>query len=169
MAKYSSEQKLEVVQDILERGLSHKAAANKIGACKSDAQKWLNMYQAYGVEGLLIKNGSYDGQFKLDVIEYMHTNHLSIRETAAKFGIPGYTTVGVWERIYYEKGRGALLRDNRGRKKMTNKNKPSKPKLDKKVEDDLIAEVQQLRMENAYLKKLNALVQERIQRENGKK
>lgn len=35
------------------------------------------------------------------------------------------------------------------------------PKLDKKVEEDLFAENQRLRMENAYLKKLNALVQER--------
>jgi len=33
------------------------------------------------------------------------------------------------------------------------------PKL---IEEDLIAEVQRLRMENEYLKKLNALVQERV-------
>ena len=36
-------------------------------------------------------------------------------------------------------------------------------------EEDLIEEVQRLRMENQYLKKLNALVQERIKRENKKK
>jgi transposase len=47
--------------------------------------------------------------------------------------------------------------------------KPKKKKLDKKIEEDLIAEVQQLRMENEYLKKLNALVQKRIKRENKKK
>ena len=52
---------------------------------------------------------------------------------------------------------------------MSNKSKPRKPKLDKKVEEDLIAENQRLKMENAYLKKLNALVRERVQRENGKK
>jgi hypothetical protein len=34
------------------------------------------------------------------------------------------------------------------------------PKLDKKVEEDLISEVQRLRAENDYLKKLNALVTE---------
>ena len=39
------------------------------------------------------------------------------------------------------------------------------PKLDKKVEEDLIAEVQRLRAENAYLKKLNALVSERVRQE----
>ena len=40
-------------------------------------------------------------------------------------------------------------------------------KLNKETEEDLIAEVQRLRMENDYLKKLQALVQERIARENG--
>jgi transposase len=47
--------------------------------------------------------------------------------------------------------------------------KPKKKSLNKKVEEDLIAENQRLRMENEYLKKLNALVQERIKRENKKK
>ena len=41
--------------------------------------------------------------------------------------------------------------------------------LSKEIEEDLIAENQRLRMENEYLKKLNALVQERINRENKKK
>lgn len=36
-----------------------------------------------------------------------------------------------------------------------------KTKITKIVEEDLIAEVQRLRMENEYLKKLNALIQER--------
>jgi len=42
-----------------------------------------------------------------------------------------------------------------------NLDKPKKPKLSKQTEEDLIAEIQRLRMENAYLKKLMALVQER--------
>lgn len=54
------------------------------------------------------------------------------------------TLVGNWERIYYEEGPKALYKDNRGRKrKMTKDNikKSKKPKLPKKLEDDLIAEV----------------------------
>ena len=37
------------------------------------------------------------------------------------------------------------------------------PKLPKEVEDDLLKEVQRLRAENEYLKKLQALVMERKQ------
>ena len=47
--------------------------------------------------------------------------------------------------------------------------KKDKNKLNKDIEEDLIAENQSLRMENKYLKKLNALVQERIKREKKKK
>jgi transposase len=43
-----------------------------------------------------------------------------------------------------------------------------KKELSEETKEDLIAEVQRLRMENEYLKKLRALVQERIDRENGK-
>ena len=43
-----------------------------------------------------------------------------------------------------------------------------KKQLRPEVEEALIKEVQRLRMENEYLKKLNALVQERIKRESGK-
>ena len=73
-----------------------------------------------------------------------------------------------WERIYYEEGPQALYQERRGRKINMN-SKPRKKKLSKEIEEDLIAENQRLRMENEYLKKLNALVQERINRENKKK
>jgi len=89
-------------------------------------------------------------------------------ETATKFGIPGDATVGKWERIYYEEGPQGLYIDRRGRKSKMSSDKPRKKKLSKETEEDLIAEVQRLRMENEYLKKLQALVQERIARENGK-
>ena len=169
MAKYNEEQKMQVVRGVLEKHMSYSAAAKMIGANKVDAQKWVRQYEEHGIEGLLIKKGSYDGDFKIAVVEYMHANHLSVMDTAAKFGIPGYSTVWQWERIYYEEGREALFRNNRGRKGMSRKRTVEKPELGKKVEEDLLAENQRLKMENAYLKKLQALVQERIRRESGKK
>ena len=58
------------------------------------------------------------------------------------------------------------MEEKRGRKSTGS---PRKKTLDKSKEEDLIAENQRLRMENECLKKLNALVQERIERERKKK
>ena len=68
-----------------------------------------------------------------------------------------------------EEGIEGLAKDNRGRPTASGKKRGRPPKLDKNVEEDLIAENQRLRMENECLKKLNALVQERIERERKKK
>ena len=71
-----------------------------------------------------------------------------------------------WERIYLEEGPEGLFVDRRGRACAANgARKGRKPKFDKQVEEDLIAENQRLRAEIDYLKKLNALVTEREQRE----
>ena len=68
----------------------------------------------------------------------MHANHLSLFQTAVKFGIPTDATVGKWERIYYEEGPEALYRDNRGRSRKMSSDK-TKKKINKETEEDLIA------------------------------
>ena len=76
------------------------------------------------------------------------------------FEITAHDAVAKWERIYLEEGKEGFYVERRGRKST---GRP--PKLKKEVEEDLIAEVQRLRAENAYLKKLNALVAERVRQE----
>mgnify|MGYP002624559506 CR=1 FL=1 len=65
------------------------------------------------------------------------------------------------ERIYYEEGKEALFQERRGRASKMGTKRPRKNKKTIQENADLLAEVQRLRMENEYLKKLNALVQER--------
>jgi transposase len=161
MSKYLHELKLEIVLYVIEGNHSQGDAVRKYGIAKSQVQKWIKLYQNHGVEGLMIKHGTYTGDFKIAVVEYMHNCNASIFDTAAKFGIPSPSTLQKWERIYYERGYEGLYEDKRGRPRMNMSDKPKKQKLSKEQEEDLIAEVQRLRMENAYLKKLNALVQER--------
>lgn len=102
-------------------------------------------------------NKRYTPEFKIKVVETMHREKLSYRETARQFDISN-SRVTAWERIYIEEGAEGLYAERRGRKST---GRP--PKI--KKEEDLIAEVQRLRAENAYLKKLNALVAERVQQE----
>ena len=158
MSKYSLKFKLEVVKYCIEGHHSIRDAAKKIGIPSSTPIKeWIRKYKEHGPEGLLKQlNSSYSGDFKQSVVEYMHDNHLSATETAVHFRIQT-PVVLKWERIYYEEGPQSLYEERRGRNKNMS-SKPRKKKLSKETEKDLIEEVQQLRMENEYLKKLNALV-----------
>lgn len=106
-------------------------------------------------------NKKYDGDFKVQVVETMEREGLSLHEAARQFGISDHHIVARWERRYLTEGKASLYEERRGRANTASgTQKGRKPKLDKKVEEDLIAEVQRLRMENEYLKKLRALVLE---------
>lgn len=118
----------------------------------------------------------YSAEFKIGVIMDMREHRMGYRETVRKYwnvsrgqDLNYINAVKRWERIYLEEGAEGLMKEKRGRAcsaSGTRKGRP--PKLDKKVEEDLIAENQRLRMEIEYLKKLSALVLAE-ERENGKK
>ena len=112
------------------------------------------------------KNKVYSAEFKIGVIMDMREHHLNYSETIRKYWDISkgqehnyQKQLQRWERIYLEEGAEGLMKERRGRACSaggTRKGRP--PKLDKKVEEDLIAENQRLRMEIEYLKKLSALV-----------
>ena len=122
------------------------------------------------------KQQKYSAKFKIGVIMDMREHHLSYNETVRKYWDISrgqehnyQKQIQRWERIYLEEGAEGLMKERRGRAcyaSGTRKGRP--PKLDKKVEEDLIAENQRLRMEIEYLKKLDALVQKRLQEERKK-
>jgi len=161
MSKHSLETKKHVVDYVQNENHSINDAAIKFGVANELIRRWVKRFEQFGHDGLIMKNGTYSGDFKLNVLKYMHTNHLSLFETAVHFGIPNSSTLGKWERIYYEEGSDALFRDKRGRRCKDMSQKGIKKPLPKKIEEDLISEVQRLRMENDYLKKLIALAQKR--------
>ena len=106
------------------------------------------------------KGTLFSGDFKKEVVERMRREKLSYRETAKLYHVSNHSSIiQKWERIYLEEGPEGLYVDRRGHASAasgTRKGRP--PKLEKQVEEDLIAENQRLRAEVAYLKKLNALV-----------
>ena len=88
----------------------------------------------------------YDGAFKKQIVEEMREKGLSYREIARQYEMRGAHSVADWERIYLEEGLDGLFIERRGR---GSKGWPPK-KLKLEVEEDLLAEVQRLRAENAY-------------------
>jgi len=110
------------------------------------------------------KGQSFSGKFKQTVVEDIRKNRLSYTEAMKKYGIGGKMSIQRWERIYLEEGPEGLCIERRGR---GSRGRP--PKLDKPVEKDLIGEVQRLRAENDYLKKLHALGLEEERRDRRRK
>ena len=158
MTKFSHEFRTKVIKARLE-GKSFRMLAKEFGIGNTTARTWVQKYNAGGTKQLLLVNRHYTPEFKKKVIEYRWEHGLSLMQTVAQFQIPNIGTVYQWERRYLERGMSGLLPKKRGR--------PSKmPKKPKKKEDltrleQLEAENAQLRMENEFLKKLDALVQQR--------
>ena len=103
----------------------------------------------------------------------MREHHLGYSETMRKYfphlQSKNFDFLKKWERIFLEEGAEGLMKERRGRVcKASGTRKGRPPKLDKEVEEDLIAENQRLRMEIEYLKKLSALVLAE-ERKNGRK
>ena len=170
--KYSYEEKLRTVLAVLVENRAIHSISKQTGIAKKTIRHWIAFYQEYGTEGLQLKkvNTHYSREFKLSVLKHMHENHLSFLETAVKFGISNDSTIYKWHRIYSEKEASVFLHGDEQQlsKKRTTKVNSNNQSKDQSKED-LIAENQYLRAENAYLKKLKALVQERIAREQKNK
>ena len=121
------------------------------------------------------KNRRYSSEFKICVIMGMREQRLSYHETVRRYWNTEthseecnyINVIKRWERIFLEEGAEGLMKERRGKSNASNR-RGRPPKLDKKVEEDLIAENQRLRMEIEYLKKLDALVRKREQEEEKK-
>ena len=101
-----------------------------------------------------VPNKRYTPEFKKMVVEAVRDNHMSYAEAESRYEV-AHGRIQHWERIYLMEGPEGFAIERRGR---SSTGRPAKfPKV---VEEDLLKEVQRLRAENAYLKKLQALVLE---------
>jgi len=174
MSKYTVEVKLQAVERYLTGNESYKVIAESIAADKSLVITWVKLFEAQGENGFKKSYTSYSVRFKLDVLNFMNETGASLRETASTFNISSPSIVYQWKQLLITKGLDALESKKKGR--------PSMKKEVKKVEskktissegsvEALQAKIELLEMENAYLKKLNALVleQEKLQTKSKRK
>ena len=95
------------------------------------------------------------------MVQAIHQQGLSQRQAAVEFCILEPSVISTWLHHYAQGGVSALQTKVRGRKPKLNKalksnNKPD----DQKNQQELLEELLYLRAELAYLKKLNALIQQ---------
>ena len=166
MGKYTADFKLAVVQKYLEGSMGYRLVAEHFHIRNhSLIERWVGFYRRHGEGGLCPKRATYSAEFKLSVLKHMWDNSLSKGHTAAVFNIRRHATVGDWERAYRTGGVDALEPRRRGSLRMLPV--PDRPEAakaeDTRTREELLAEVEYLRTEVAYLKKLDALVRSQKQ------
>ena len=164
MSKYSKEFKLKVVNAYLLGKGGAGAIANKYKVARTCVQQWVAQYELTG--SFTKPTRHFSGEFKLKVLNYQQEHHLSDLQTALIFGITNQGTICAWRKKYITGGTEALFQKQGRRSKMPKKSLiPNKPREEWTKDEELAY----LRMENEYLKKLNALIQEDKQREKDSK
>ena len=166
--KYSFETRLAVINHYLSGKDGTKRTAELFGVERTSVRRWVRAWQLHDIDGITWKKDHHSPEFRLTVVLTALSEELSMREAAARFNISNETVVRRWVNVYRDSGQEGLLSIKPGRSNtMTKPKKAASPKttpqtdpeLEKLSPEELRAELRYLRAENAYLKKLKALVQ----------
>ena len=155
MSKYSEEFKLKIVKEHKETHIGAKSLQRKYGVRHSQIEQWIAQFELTGTFTKPTRH--FSGEFKLKVLNYQQEHHLSDLQTALIFGITNHGTICAWRKKYITGGTEALFQKQGRRSKMPKKSLiPNKPREEWTKDEELAY----LRMENDFLKKYLALVQE---------
>ena len=159
---YDLDFKIEVIA-YYRQGHTGTATGERFEVDPRFVRKWVKQYQSDGIDAIRPKTSKtkYSADFKYKVIALMVAEGLSHSQTALKFHISSPALISHWHKAYRLYGMSGLTSKYKGSTLM----KPpsaSKPD-DEKTPTELKRELQYLRAENAYLKKLDALLREREQ------
>jgi putative transposase len=153
--KHDFEFRLKIVEAVIRGRHTPGSISRKAGIRKSMVQRWVSFYRRFGMEGLKPISNFYSADFRLDVVRTMKAESLSLFQASLRFKIPSVSTLLSWVKIYESQGPEGLAKIRKGRSSIM----PRKPKRPLTREEQLLEELADLRAENAYLKKLQALIQ----------
>lgn len=169
MTKYDEQYKLQVIERYSSgRHGGLKAVAAFFGLHHSQVRYWVSQHEHHGCAGLRKKRSVYDVPFKLKVLEHMRREGVSCQRAAVLFDIRSASHVGAWKRQYDSGGVDALASRHQGRSQKMPDSLPIKPSAppvcdERRSREELLKELEYLRAENAYLKKLDALIRAKKQ------
>jgi len=161
LPNFSLDEKLKAILRYQNGTEGIKSVAKSLGINHEVLRMWVRQYEYHGVKAFEKSYTAYSLSFKLDVLNYMNEHGTSPNEAAVIFNISSHGIIRKWRNQFNEDGKDALNSKKKGRLLMTDK-KENNTKKQEPAEgsvEALKAEIERLRMENAYLKKLNALVQ----------
>ncbi len=167
MSKYTEHFKLTAINAYLEGTDGFRKVAERFSIDFSLLRRWVASYRIHASVGPLPRNLRYDTDFKRKVVSYMRDNRLSLRQTAAHFGLGQSSRIGIWEHQYYSGSPVVPIVQRKKPAAVSKRIKPLKPTDtddSQKSREQLMAELEYMRMENAVLKELKALEEEKERR-----
>lgn len=173
--KLTLEDKIKIIE-LRKQGMGYGTIAKQFKVERKLIQTILYAYELHGIEGIKHppKNRKYSAELKLEIINRVFQGESKAR-LAAEYNLPGPGTIVLWMKKYEELGYNGLEGKQgrpRGRPKIMTKEEKKNTPLTNDEREELVRlrkEKEYLEMENAYLKKLDALVTERLKQQKRKK
>ncbi|WP_430787785.1 IS3 family transposase [Virgibacillus flavescens] len=159
MRKMTEKEKHDVVQRYIKESYSYRGLAKESGIDESVLRYWVKLYEYHGNQAFQFPYTNYTPAFKLDIITFIEEKNFSLREASAIFHIPDPAMVRKWKKKWETGGFDALKPTRKGNPHMTAHQKKNS-KNEKPAKDpieEMQKELEHLRMENAYPKKVESL------------
>ena len=168
--RWTKEEKLKMVLEHKKSGFTPIVGGCSRATMHKRILLWSRVYELYGENGLEHRSRRWTYEDKIYAVQCVLDGE-SYHEVAHSLGMSSETQVLTWHRKYLELGWDGLKLDGRGRKRKMG-SKPIKPSKSKSQAEEIVElrkRLEYLEAENAYLKKLAALVQQRKAQEQKKK
>ena len=168
--RWTKEEKLKMVLEYQMNGFTPIVSGCSKKTMYEQIRGWAKVYNLYGEDGLEHRSRHWTYEDKMNAVQRVLDGE-SYHEVAHSLGIASTHRISTWHRKYLELGWDGLKLDGRGRKRKMG-NKPIKPLKSKSQAEEIVElrkRLEYLEAENAYLKKLAALVQQRKAQEQKKR
>lgn len=152
--QFSIADRKRAVLMVIDQEELYESVARRLGTSSRLISRWVGAYRIHGDHGLSLKNKSgYSPDFKLGLLLEMQNERLSLSQASARHRVSGSVIAG-WMRKYEQGGAAALL-DTKQDMEQAKSKQPENGTPAGYAE--LLKENERLRIEIAFLKKVQAL------------
>ena len=163
MTKYNQLFKQQVIEFYLQHNKNRSLTRKQFDLKDKTLCRWISQFNHSGINGLAVlgRKQTYSPEFKLTVIQAVKSGCFSAERAYFHFGIASSGIISQWLKAFEKQGINGLLPKPKGRLTM----KPKYPKMPappKTEEERLRYRILELEAENAILKKLQVLNQQKM-------
>jgi len=169
MSKYSRAFKCSIAKQYLYGEASSGELSQKYSVPSRQIRYWAQVFNVHGSGSFLPNGFAKNAQTKLKALKHMWTNEWSVGHTSAVLNFSSPGTLSVWLKRYEQYGIQGLESKTKGKSPMAKHPFIQQKSDDEKTVEELKEELAYLRAENAVLKKLEELEQEKRRRQTKKK